>query len=355
MVTQNGLTLSSWKRISCSKYKTFVDYGKGGYPPKGSLKIRLHWVFDVKHDGRHKARCVAGGYLTPPLVESIYSEVVSMLELRLMIFLGKLNDLKLFGADIKNAYLEAKTKEKVYFIADKGLGELEGHTMGTYIALYRHKTLGKHWYKRMADVCKNMGLKMSKIGREIWMQDCGDHYKYIAVYVDNLAITSKDPPELINTLRSDYNFKIKGVGLIDFHLEMQFSKDPDGTLVQGTKRYIEKMLKNFRKNHGYLPKEKATPLLKNDHPQDNDTKELGPKHLGLYQLMIGEFQWLVTLGRFDIHAAATILSCFLSTGRVGHLKSAQRMYCYLWKHKNGAIRFCTGLPDYKDLKPQVLD
>ena len=42
------------------EYKTFVDYGKGGDLPKRSLKIRLHWVFAVKHDGRHKARCVAG-------------------------------------------------------------------------------------------------------------------------------------------------------------------------------------------------------------------------------------------------------------------------------------------------------
>ena len=160
---------------------------------------------------------------------------------------------------------------------------------------------------------------------------------------------------MIDTLRNDYNFKIKGVGPIDFHLGMQFLRDPDGTLVQGTKRYIKKMLKNFEKNHGYLPKEKATPLVKNDHPEMDDTKELGPKDLRLYQSMIGELQWLVTLGRFDIHAAVTTLSCFLSTPRVGHLERTWRMYGYLWKHKDGAIRFCTGLPDYQDLEPEVHD
>ena len=143
-----------------------------------------------------------------------------------MIFLGKLNDLELFGADIGNAYLEAKTKEKVYFIANKGFGELEGHTMGIYKALYGLKTSGKRWYERMADVLKDMGFKMSKIGRGIWMQDCSNHYKYIAVYVDDLAIASQDPQGLIDTLRNNYNFKIKGVGPIDFHLGMQFSRDP---------------------------------------------------------------------------------------------------------------------------------
>ena len=173
------------------EYKTFVDYGKGGDPPKGSQKIRLHWVFAVKHDGRHKARCVAGGHLTPPSVESVYSGVVSMTKLRLMIFLGELNDLELYGADIGNAYLKAKTKEKVHFVADKGFGELEGHTMGIYKALYGLKTSGKRWYERMADVLKDMGFKMSKIGRGIWMRDCGNHYEYIAVYVDDLAIALK--------------------------------------------------------------------------------------------------------------------------------------------------------------------
>ena len=82
-----------------------------------------------------------------------------MIELRLMIFLGELNNLELFGADIRNAYLKAKTKEKVYFIANKGFGELEGHTMGIYKALYGLKTSGKCWYKRMADVLKDMGFQ----------------------------------------------------------------------------------------------------------------------------------------------------------------------------------------------------
>jgi hypothetical protein len=33
-------------------------------PPTGHKKIRVHLIFDVKHDGRHKARLVADGHLT---------------------------------------------------------------------------------------------------------------------------------------------------------------------------------------------------------------------------------------------------------------------------------------------------
>ena len=75
--------------------------------PKGYHKIKLHLVFAVKFDGRHKARLVADGYLTSEPIENIYSGVVSLRNLRLVIVLGKLNDLDMWGADIGNAYLEA--------------------------------------------------------------------------------------------------------------------------------------------------------------------------------------------------------------------------------------------------------
>ena len=49
---------------------------------------------------------VADGSVTPAPVENIYSGVVSLRHLRLVIFLGELNNLELWGADIGNAYLE---------------------------------------------------------------------------------------------------------------------------------------------------------------------------------------------------------------------------------------------------------
>ena len=65
--------------------------------PPGYQKIGVHLIFAVKYDGRHKARLVADGHLTPEPVESIYSGVVSLRNLKLVIFLGKLNNLELWG------------------------------------------------------------------------------------------------------------------------------------------------------------------------------------------------------------------------------------------------------------------
>jgi hypothetical protein len=59
-------------------YQTFNDLGVGVKPPSGYQKIMVHFVYDVKHDGRHKARLVAGGHMTEPDREDAYSGVVSL-------------------------------------------------------------------------------------------------------------------------------------------------------------------------------------------------------------------------------------------------------------------------------------
>ena len=79
---------------------------------------------------------MADGHLTPEPIENIYSGVVSSRNLRLEIFLGKLNNLDIWGADIGNAYLEAFTAEKLYIVAGPEFEELEGYIFIFLKALY---------------------------------------------------------------------------------------------------------------------------------------------------------------------------------------------------------------------------
>ena len=132
------------------EYSVFIDKGKNAPAPVGYKKIKVHFVYAVKHDGRHKARLVAGGHLTEIPLESVYSSVVSLRGLRLIIFLGELNGLQSWSTDIGNAYLEAKTKEKVYIVGGPEFGELEGHTHLLYIR--RCMDLGQVEFVGMKDL-----------------------------------------------------------------------------------------------------------------------------------------------------------------------------------------------------------
>ena len=71
--------------------------------------IRVHTIFDVKVDGRHKVRVVADGHLTAIPAKSVYSGVVSLRGLRTCLFIGELDGMEPWVTDIRNAYLEALT------------------------------------------------------------------------------------------------------------------------------------------------------------------------------------------------------------------------------------------------------
>ena len=108
-----------WDKAILDKHKKVMN------SPKGYHRIKVHLVFAVKFDGRHKARLVADGHLTPEPIENIYSSVVSLRNLRLVIFLGKLNNLDIWGVDIGNAYLEAFTDEKLYIVLAQSFKSLK--------------------------------------------------------------------------------------------------------------------------------------------------------------------------------------------------------------------------------------
>ena len=81
------------------------------------------------------------------------------------------------------------------------------------------KSSGKCWHDRLHDVLLTMGFFPSRAEDDIWMQDAGDHYEYIAVYVDNLLIALRNPQAIINQLQAKpHSFKLKGTGPVDFHL-----------------------------------------------------------------------------------------------------------------------------------------
>ena len=331
------------------EYETFVDKGKGYMMPKDFTKIKVHFVYAVKHDGRHKARLVAGGHLTKIPDDSIYSGVVSLKGIRLVIFLGRLNKLPIYSTDIGNAYLEAKTKEKVYIIAGPEFGPLEGHTLVMNKALYGLRSSGLRWHEQLADSLRDIGFIATKAEDDIWFRRNGHHYEYIASYVDDLYIVAKDPLHIIKQLEGIHKYKLKGTGPISYHLGCDYFEDEDGTMAYAPRKYIKKLINDYESMFGSKPRHYTSPLESGDHPEMDTSEELGNTDTKRYQSMIGSLQWAVSLGRFDIATAVMTLSSFRASPRLGHLKRVQRVYGYLSKFNDSAIRIRTKQPDYSNI------
>ena len=81
-------------------------------------------IFNVKMSGLvRKAHLVAGGHTTNTPSSITYSSVVLRDSVRIAFLVATLNDLNIMSADIRNAYLNAPNKEKIWTIA--------GHEFGT--------------------------------------------------------------------------------------------------------------------------------------------------------------------------------------------------------------------------------
>ena len=339
------------------EYSTFNDLGIGAPIPTGYTKIPVHFVYDVKHDGRHKARMVAGGHRTETPVDSVYSGVVSLTGIRTVTFLAEHNKLELWGTDIGNAYLESYTKEKVCFVAGPEFGALSGHVFVIRKALYGLRSSGARWHDRLFDTLTDMGFTPSKMDPDIWMRPKADHYEYIACYVDDLLIASKTPQAIIDSLQGKpNNFKLKGTGPISFHLGCDFFRDEDGVLCVGPRKYIERMVMQYESMFGTKPKGGySSPLVSNDHPELDTTDLLDEDGIHQYQSLIGTLQWTISLGRFDIATAVMTMSGFRTAPRSGHLDRVKRICGYLSKMKHGFIRIRTDEPDYSDMQAADYD
>ena len=329
-------------------YNTFRDLGPGKPPPRNYVFIRVHFVFDVKHDLRRKSRLVAGGHMTAPPKDSVYSSVVTLRSLRICMFLAELNGLNVHAADIGNAYLEAYTKELVYIIAGPEFGERQGNVLIIVKALYGLRTSGARFHKKFSDTLKDMGFYPSYADPDVWMKDCKTHYEFVCVYVDDLAVMMKHPEEFFAGLKQR-KYKLKGVGEITYHLGGDFYRDPDGTLAWGARTYVKRIINQSESIFGELPKEYTSPIDKADHPELDTTDELPLEKIRLYQSLIGSFQWAVSLGRYDIFCVTMTMGRFRAAPRVGHLQRLQRICGYLRKYPEGAIRFRTEIPDYTHL------
>ena len=178
----------------------------------------MHLVFDVKHDGRHRAHLVADGHLTDIPSDSTYSGVVSLRGFRMVVFLAELNHLETWATDIASAYLEAHTSEKICIKAGPEFGSLEGHVLVVDKDLYGLRTSGQRWHDRLAECLREEDFAPCCAEPDVWMHKNGDIYEYLAVYVDDLAFAVKDPQAFVDRLQNKHNFKVKGTGPISFHL-----------------------------------------------------------------------------------------------------------------------------------------
>ena len=105
-----------------------------------------------------------------------------------------------------------------------------------------------------------------------------------------------------------------------------YFEDPDGTFVNQLKKKIDKLVETYiRLFNEDPPNGYKTPLDQNDDPELDISEILEGDLFAKYLTMVSQLQWLVTLGRFDLHAQVATISRFRAAPRQGHMDRLKRI------------------------------
>ena len=116
-----------------------------------------------------------------------------------------------------------------------------------------------------------------------------------------MYIAAESPSAIIDIFKTKYHLKVKGYGKLSYQLGADYFEDPDGTFVSQPRKYIDKLTDTYKRLFNEdLPRDYKTPLDKNDHPELDTSEILEGDMATKYLTMMGQLQWLVTLGRFDL-------------------------------------------------------
>ena len=299
----------------------------------------LRMIFDVKQeDLRRKARMVAGGHVINATMYESYASVVQIRTIRLLETIAMNEDLKFMTGDIGNAFVQAFTNEKVYSIAGQEFGKKKGCTIVIKKALYGLSTSARQWNLTLGDSIRGMGFSPTRSDPDLWMKmaNDGDHYEYIATYVDDLIIISKNPEKYMDTIKKIYPVRNEEESPT-YYLGNNLQVRENRTIKVSSEKYILEILRKHEATHGQLRKEKV-PSVPNDHPEEDDSPYLNSDGITEFQSIIGVCQWIQIAGRFDITFAVSSLSRFASNPREGHLNRAYKIFGYLKKYpKRGYV------------------
>jgi hypothetical protein len=137
---------------------------------------------------------------------------------------------------------------------------------------YAEQMAGYNQHQRFSEVLRAMGFVLNKAEVE-----------NNTVYVVDLLIAARNPKEIVQALEERHKFRLKEDGPLTYNSGCDYLRDQDGTLCFGQRKYITKMMDEFKNMYGNKPKEYTSPLEIGDHPKVDTSEELDEEGIKKYQ------------------------------------------------------------------------
>lgn len=226
---------------------------------KGKKCLTSKWVFQIKEEGKYKARLVARGCEQKDNIdyEKLYSPVVNSAALRMLFALAAHNDWSYVKFDVKTAFLYGELEEETFMYLPEGYEERRNKICRLKKALYGLKQASHSWNKKFTEILKKQRLKQLHTEKCIFRRE--DNSAFLAIHVDDGILFGKDTHNLRNLLLKLRNvFEITINEKPSSFLGLGIEKQKNGIRLN-QQNYTDKVLKIYGINNAKVD----TPMLAN--------------------------------------------------------------------------------------------
>jgi hypothetical protein len=293
--------------------------------PEGKQALPSFFIFEVKRDGRYKARLVAGGHRQRQGLdfEETYASVGSFRTMRMMMAVAAHEGLELRQFDVRTAFLNAWLKEEVYLRVPAGLeGKLGtgGKVLGLRRAIYGLKQASRAWNERLEGELVRRQFVQSDADPSLWILHGKDGAVMALFYVDDglvAARTTEEADALVELVESIFQIRKLGEPVDFLGIEIQRDRGA-GTITLTQKAKAEALTAAL----GVQGACKAVPMspecfssLRAAQPGEPMADKLG------YQKVIGSLLHLAQCTRPDIALPVGALAAYASAPSEAHYQA----------------------------------
>ena len=300
--------------------------------PLDANVVSCKWVYSLKYnpDGsiaRYKARLVARGFSQAYGLDyhETFSLVARLSSIRVLFSIALDQSWPLHQLDVSNAFLYGDLAEEVFMDQPPGY-VAQGESSEVCLlkkAIYGLKQSPRAWFHKFSQLLFSYGF-VSTISDPTVMRKPTPHGCVIlAVYVDDIIITSSDDAEVAATKAYlAQHFVTRDLSPPRYFLGLEIAYRP-GQMSICQRKYVLDLLEET----GMMGcKPASSPMEQNVDWWDNATALL--EDAGLYRRLVGKLIFL-TVTRPDISYAVSVLSQFMQAPRSIHLEGVYRILAYL--------------------------